>query len=88
VVLVHAAVVAYECDVFGDVGPLRVHARVSARVDSRGRFAVESGDRAETVILRGTLTARRATGTLRVSGTIATGRRCESQTVRFTARPR
>jgi hypothetical protein len=88
VVRVDAAVERYECEQFGDIGPLRIHARARARIDGRGRFALTSGTRAERVSVTGTVTSRGATGTLRVRGTIATGQRCASPALRFSARPR
>jgi hypothetical protein len=88
VVLVHAAIDSYVCATFGEVGPLRVHARANARVDGKGRFSLRVGERAETVIASGTVTARNASGSLRVRGTIATGQKCQSHTLHFSARPR
>jgi hypothetical protein len=88
VVLVHAAIDDYQCEQFGQIGPLRIHARANAQVDSRGRFSLRVGDRAETVIATGTITSERAIGTLRVVGTIATGQRCKSHTLSFRAHSR
>jgi hypothetical protein len=88
VVLVHAAVDFYDCETFGEVGPIRVHKHAGARVDSKGRFAFTAGDRAESVVVKGTIAGGRATGTLRVAGTIATGQQCRSHTLRFSARQR
>jgi hypothetical protein len=86
---VATTVVRYECARFGDVGPLRVNATPAtlARVDRRGRFAFVTGSRAERIGVAGQLHAGGAmTGRIRVSGTIATGERCASKTVRFRAR--
>jgi hypothetical protein len=88
IVLVHAALQYYECEQFGDIGPLRIHSHPDGRVDSRGRFKLKIGERAETVTLRGKLSRTRASGTLSVSGTIATGQQCHSHTLRFSARAR
>ena len=87
---VKGSVLTYECDDFGDVGPLRFDVRVRARAKARtGRFSFVTGDRAERVGVAGYLrddgTAR---GRIRVTGTIATGQRCESDIVRFRAKPR
>jgi hypothetical protein len=88
VVLVHARVDDYECETFGQVGPIRVHARANEKPTSAGRFSFTTGDRAHRVTVRGTITPARATGTIRVRGTIATGRSCDSGPLRFAARPR
>ena len=81
---VKGSVVDYECQQFGDVGPVRFDARVRARVDRRGRFSFVHGDRVQRIGVAGYLhddgTAR---GRVRMTGTIATGRRCESDVVRF-----
>ena len=86
---VKGSVLAYACDEFGDVGPVRFDVRVRARVDRRGRFSFVVGDRAERVGVAGYLRHRGklATGRVRMAGTIATGQRCESETVRFRLRP-
>ena len=81
---VATTVVRYECDQFGDVGPLRIRLAPDAHVDARGRFSFVTGTRAERVGVAGTL--RRdgtVTGRIRVSGTIGTGERCESPAIRF-----
>ena len=85
---VKGSVLAYECAEFGDVGPLRFDLRVRARVDRRGRFSFVVGERAERVGVAGYVRdgGRLVTGRVRVAGTIATGPRCESQTVRFRLR--
>jgi hypothetical protein len=88
VTLVHAAIASYECERFGDVGPLRIHARARARVTRTGRFSLTYRDGVERTTVRGTLTPKKATGTLRVTGTIATGERCASKPLRFRATPR
>jgi hypothetical protein len=85
---VKGSVLAYECADFGDVGPVRFDVRVRARVDRRGRFSVVVGERAERVGVAGYLRdrGRLVTGRVRMTGTIATGQRCESETVRFRLR--
>jgi hypothetical protein len=88
VVLVHSELNSYVCRTFGEIGPLRVHSHASARIDKHGRFSLKVGEPAEMVIARGTVTNQTAAGTLRVSGTIATGQECHSHTVRFVAHAR
>jgi hypothetical protein len=88
VVAVTAGVTRYPCTTFGDVGPLVVRERGRARVGRDGRFAFTWGERALAITVRGILRARpsrRITGTLRVTGTIATGQACASGTLRFSA---
>jgi hypothetical protein len=83
---VTTTVVRYECDQFGDVGPLRIRVAPArpAPVGRRGRFSFVSGTRAERVGVAGTLGPHgNVTGRLRVSGTIGTGERCASPVVRF-----
>jgi hypothetical protein len=80
---VKGSVRAYECDTFGDVGPVPFDVRVRARVDRSGRFSFVTGDRNERVGVAGTLRGASATGRIRMSGTIATGQRCQSPVVRF-----
>lgn len=84
---VSTTVADYECARFGQIGPLRIKTTEAARINSRGRFAFVTGDRAERIGIAGRV--RRTgvvTGRIRVSGTIATGERCVSNTVRFAAR--
>ena len=78
---------AYRCDTFSDVGPLVVRERVRARIDARGRFVLTAGPEAQRLRVAGVVRARagRITGTVRLRGTIATGQRCASATLRFTA---
>src|SRR3954469_9687686 len=73
----------YACGVFGDPGPLRVVRRVSARVAADGSFRLTAGPPSERLTVRGVAGRRRATGSLRVLGTIATGEPCASGWVRF-----
>ena len=83
---VRTSVVRYECDLFGDVGPVSVRVAPDARdarVDRRGRFSFVTGTPDQRVGVAGTLKHGRATGRIRVSGTIATGERCASPTLRF-----
>ena len=85
---VKGSVRAYECQAFGDVGPVRFDVRVRARVDSRGRFSFVTGNRSERVGVSGRLHGTSATGRVRLTGTIATGQRCESPAIRFRLRAR
>jgi hypothetical protein len=86
VVGVTATVARYRCETFGDVGPLRVRETGRAAIGADGTFRLTAGEPAQRVILTGRV--RRAgtmVGTLRVRGTIATGQRCASATLRYTA---
>jgi hypothetical protein len=83
---VKGSVLAYECDQFGDVGPVRFDFRVRARVDRRGRFSFVTGNRAERVGVAGVVRGSTIRGRVRMSGTVATGQRCQSQVLRFTLR--
>jgi hypothetical protein len=85
---VKGSVLAYECERFGDVGPVRFDVRVRARVDRRGRFSFVTGNRVERVGVAGRVSGTGVTGRVRVSGTIATGQRCESPVVKFHLRAR
>lgn len=88
IVAVRAGIGSYPCDTFGDVGPLVVRERATARVGRDGRFRFTTGEIARRVTVRGVLRRRTGTiaGTLRVHGSIATGQKCASATLRFTAR--
>jgi hypothetical protein len=87
VVALRAGVTRYPCATFGDVGPLVVRERGRATVGRDGRFRLTWGESAQRVTVAGVLRRRthRITGTLRVRGTIATGQRCASATLRFRA---
>lgn len=88
VVAVRTTVVAYPCDPFGDVGPVRVSEVGTARVNRwTGRFTFASGDAVQRVTVRGVWRRRalRIAGTVRVVGQIATGQRCASATLHFSA---
>jgi hypothetical protein len=86
-VVVHAraGVRRYRCETFGDVGPLVVDRAVHARIGRDGRFALTAGAPVERLRVSGRLARGRVAGTLRLTGTIATGQRCASATVRFAA---
>jgi hypothetical protein len=88
IVAVRVGIGRYPCETFGDVGPLVVRERLRARIGRDGRFRVTAGEAAQRITLRGVrrATTRTITGTLRVHGSIATGQRCSSATLRFTAR--
>ena len=90
VVGVRAGITRYACATFGDVGPLVVRESGRARIASSGRFAFTAGEDAQRVTVTGVVRAhaRRVTGTLRVRGSIATGQRCASAALRFTATAR
>ena len=81
---VHATVRRYVCDPFGDVGPLLIRVAPDAGIARDGRVRFTAGPPSERL----TLTARfarggRATGRLRVRGTIGTGDPCASPWRRF-----
>jgi hypothetical protein len=80
---VRGTVVDYECDPFGNIGPVRFNVRVKARIDRRGRFSFVHGDRAQRVGVAGYLKGDTAHGRIRMAGTIATGQRCESAVLRW-----
>ena len=83
---VKGSVVNYECEQFGDIGPVRFDVHVRERVDSRGRFSFVTGDRVERVGVSGHVRGTTITGRVRMAGTIATGSRCASPVIRFRAR--
>jgi hypothetical protein len=85
VVGVRASPARYRCDTFGDVGPVHVSERGRAAIAADGRFRFVAGEPAQRVTLAGRLRGGRLSGTLRVRGTIATGQRCASLTLRWTA---
>jgi hypothetical protein len=88
VVAVRAGLTRYPCATFGDVGPLVVGERGRAKIGRDGRFRFTAGEPARRITVAGVLRRRsgQITGTLRVVGTIATGQRCASATLRFSAR--
>ena len=83
VVRVVVTVSRYRCGVFGDLGPLRVVRRVSARVAADGSFRLTAGPPSERLTVRAVAGRRSAAGRVRVVGTIATGEPCRSGWVRF-----
>jgi hypothetical protein len=87
VVGVRAGITRYPCAVFGDIGPLHVREAGRAPIGRDGRFRFRAGEPAQRITLSGVLRRRthRITGTLRVAGSIATGQKCASGTLRFTA---
>lgn len=87
VVAIRAGIARYPCATFGDVGPLVVREHGHARIGTDGRFTFRAGEEAQHITIRGTLRRKthRITGTLRLTGSIATGQRCASATLRFTA---
>jgi hypothetical protein len=75
----------YRCETFDDLGPIIVAEAGRARITHDGRFSFSAGDPAQRLVVHGRLAGRRVRGTVRVTGTIATGRRCASATLRFAA---
>jgi hypothetical protein len=87
VVGVRAGITRYPCADFGDVGPFVVREVLRARIGRDGRFRFTVGEPAQRITVSGVLRARthRITGTVRVHGSIATGQKCASATLRFAA---
>ncbi|MCW3001715.1 MAG: hypothetical protein JWQ20_1013 [Conexibacter sp.] len=86
VVGVRSALGRYTCETFGDIGPLRVSEAGRAPIAPDGRFRFIAGEPAQRVTVTGRLRHSGAVrGTLRVRGTIATGQRCASLTLRYAA---
>jgi hypothetical protein len=85
VVGVRVRVARYRCADFGDIGPLTVREAGSAAVGRDGRFRFTAGPSAQRITVTGVLRRRtqRITGTVRLRGTIATGQKCASATLRF-----
>ena len=88
VVGVRAGITRYPCADFGDVGPLVVRETLRATIGRDGRFGFTVGEPAQRITVTGVLRRRthRISGTVRVLGSIATGQRCASARLRFTAR--
>jgi hypothetical protein len=87
VVGVRMGITRYPCADFGDVGPLVLRERGRAVIGRNGRFRFVAGEPAQRVTITGVLRRRthRITGTVYVRGSIATGQRCASGTLRFVA---
>lgn len=84
---VRAGITRYPCEDFGDVGPFVVQEPLRATIGRDGRFRFSAGEDAQRITVRGVLRSRthRISGTVRVHGSIATGQKCASATLRFTA---
>jgi hypothetical protein len=87
VVGVRVGITRYRCADFGDVGPLIVRETGRAAIGRDGRFRFAAGEPAQRITVTGVLRSRthRITGTVRLRGSIATGQRCASATLRFVA---
>jgi hypothetical protein len=87
VVGVRVGISHYPCADFGDVGPLVVREAGRAAIGADGRFRFAAGEPAQRVTIAGVLRRRthRIAGTVVVRGSIATGQRCASGTLRFVA---
>jgi hypothetical protein len=87
VVRVRTTIGRYPCVTFGDVGPIAVQEAARARIGADGRFTLRAGEPAQRVTLTGVRRRRTATisGTVRLSGSIATGQKCASATLRYRA---
>jgi hypothetical protein len=87
VVHVRVGVRRYRCETFDDVGPVIVAEAGRAAIGGDGRFRFAAGEPAQRLVVDGRLTkGGRVRGTVRVTGTIATGQRCASATLRYAAR--
>jgi hypothetical protein len=86
VVHVRVGLRRYVCETFGDLGPVVVSLGDRARIAADGRFTFTAGVPAQRLTVRGrTAPGGRVSGTLQLRGTIATGQRCASGTLRWTA---
>jgi hypothetical protein len=87
VIGVRMGITRYPCAEFGDIGPFVLRERGRAAIGRDGRFRFAAGEPAQRVTITGVLRRRthRITGTVRVRGSIATGQRCASATLRFAA---
>jgi hypothetical protein len=88
VVAVRVGIAHYHCATFGEIGPVVVvRSRVHARIGIDGRFALTAGAPSERLRVTGRLGAggRGLRGTVRLTGSIATGQRCASATLRWAA---
>ena len=87
VVGVRVGIGRYPCATFGDVGPIAVRETGRAWIGRDGRFTFRAGEVAQRITVTGVVRARtrRVTGTVRLHGTIATGQRCASATLRYRA---
>ncbi|MEA2304296.1 MAG: hypothetical protein QOH43_1576 [Solirubrobacteraceae bacterium] len=84
---VRVGVLRYGCGRFGDVGPVVVAVRGVAPVGRDGRFHLRAGPAAERLAFDGRLGrgGRAVAGSLRLTGTIATGEPCSSARISFRA---
>jgi hypothetical protein len=86
VVHVRVGVRHYRCETFDDIGPVVVARAGRARVAGDGRFRFSAGEPAQRLVVSGRLARGGAMrGTVRLTGTIATGQRCASATLSFRA---
>jgi hypothetical protein len=85
VVHVRVGVRRYRCETFDDVGPVVVARAVHARVGRDGRFRFTAGPPSERLVVAARLARGTLRGTVRLVGSIATGQRCASATLRFAA---
>lgn len=84
---VRVTVGRYVCSPEGDIGPLAVDVRVSARVGSRGTFGFSAGPSSERLRVDGRLGRGGVVrGRLRLAGTMGIGDPCASRPIAFSAR--
>jgi hypothetical protein len=87
VVHVRVGVRHYRCETFDDIGPVVVARAGHARVGRDGRFRFSAGEPAQRLVVSGRMGSGGVVrGTVRLTGTIATGQRCASASLRYTAR--
>jgi hypothetical protein len=84
---VRVGVLRYGCGRFGDVGPVVVAVHGLAPVGRDGRFHLRAGPAVERLAFDGRMNSgrRAVAGSLRLTGTIATGEPCSSRRIAFRA---
>ena len=84
---VRVGVLRYRCGRYGDVGPVVVSVQGRAPVGRDRRFHLRAGPSAERLAFDGRLggSGRAVAGSLRLTGTIATGEPCRSRRIAFRA---
>jgi hypothetical protein len=83
---VRVGVRRYRCETFDDVGPVIVSKTGQARIGRDGRFRFTAGADVQRLVVAGRVARGGGVrGTVRLTGTIATGQRCASATLRYRA---
>ncbi|HEX6618220.1 MAG TPA: hypothetical protein VF024_01105 [Solirubrobacteraceae bacterium] len=87
VVHVRVGVRHYRCETFDDIGPVVVARSGRAPGGRDGRFRFSAGEPAQRLLVSGRVARSGVVrGTVRLTGTIATGQRCASASLRYVAR--